>query len=644
MLAAVVFSVVFEDLDPAGAPSTWISHLHNLRHDELEVPALMHALDKATGIISLLEEVTFDLSTKVISCHFVDGSVEQLSLVKDQCITALEQVVSDVNESSAAIERELEEEKQRALELERKRFEAPLPPLPQRVSRHKKQKSLLMTLVASIIPLYTPSTNSRLPSPPPTPISEKKPGPSISPRNRRRKARSALVDTFRRYVLSELSQRFPHGGYTTWILQSMLRRTTEAMRYLVKEAGGTTSTCSSFLQHPDESAFFSLTAEPLPPTPSASDDEGETISTISDGSSIHTPTSAQEQFPPLPMKRHNYVSRSPRRLLSDSNYALYAQHSAQAGRLRRLAMIDRDRQEQEAADLQHHHHLLEIRSRRRAWLNRTLYGGVRSQDVDSTMSVVFESSPLAQNSWTADDYDSVSEDSDTPQESQEYEEFDKVQLRMKRSQRFMMGPKLFPVSEEEDDDDAKVAFLDSRGLELGLEDFDIDLESGMRGNISIESMDEQTISGIPIALEIERPQLRPRVRTNSMYKHRLRVPPRHGFDAEPPSSPQLTASSLLCQPLTCIGQVSSQDDLSRPPVYTEVDVDFNVSQVDLTGYGGFDRYTEDEFTLSMDLPISVPHHTSGTLANKRRFSFKSERNWFSSRLSPPPGLEDLLCR
>ncbi|KAG6844023.1 hypothetical protein H0H87_010532 [Tephrocybe sp. NHM501043] len=616
-LCAVVFSVVFENLDPLPNPSTWTSQLHNLRLDELEVPVSVHALDKSVGIISLLEEVTFDLSTNIISCHFVDGSMERWPLEGAQCIKVLESVVRDVNES-LAIEREMEEEKNRGREYERRAHEAPLPPIV-KPTRHKKQRSLLMTLVASIIPLYTPSSNSRLPSPPPTPINERVPSETISPRDCRRRARSDLVDAFRRYALTKLSQHVPRGGYTSWIIHSMLRRITETMGRLIREAGGSTETDPLFLHHPHEAEFFSITAESLPSTPSVSDDEGDNFTTDTEESSLHTPTSPIT--PAYPVKRHSHVSRSPRRLLSESNYTVYAHHATLANRLRRLVAIDVARQEQDEEDLKHHHNVLEIRSRRRAWLNKALHGGVRSQDVDLSMSTVYKTSPLTQEVWSCDEYEYDPEDLQQPiQRRMEYEEYDRMELRVKREPRCRMTSRLFPVSEEEDGeviDNATI--LDTQELELELGDaFEIDLEGGVRCN---DYDDGGGGGGMQISLEVERPQLRPRVRTSSMYKHRLRVPPPAQLSPDRPQSPQFESTSLFCQPLP--GGPSQDDDFSQPPEYTEVDVNLNVSQVDISGYGGFDKFTEDEFTLAMDLPVSVRVQDRGVLADKRRLSFKS---------------------
>ena len=62
--------------------------------------------------------------------------------------------------------------------------------------------------------------------------------PGLSPRALRRRARSTLVDAFRRFVLPELSRRFPVHGYYVWVLQSMLRRTLARMSELVDLFGG----------------------------------------------------------------------------------------------------------------------------------------------------------------------------------------------------------------------------------------------------------------------------------------------------------------------------------------------------------------------------------------------------------------------
>ena len=120
---------------------------------------------------------------------------------------------------------------------------------------------------------------------------------------------------------------------------------------------------------------------------------------------------------------------------------------------------------------------------------------------------------------------------------------------------------MFPVSEEEEGD---LFNAEEYELELGLEE-------GLR-SWKIDDEDEDDSEE-----EKVKPRIRPRARTNSMHEER---------------SPQmrksaLTATSLLCQPLS-----------EKLPMYTEVEV---------TGlgvaFGGYSRFTGDEFTLSMDLPF-----------------------------------------
>ncbi|RDB19195.1 hypothetical protein Hypma_013649 [Hypsizygus marmoreus] len=635
-LSAVVFSVVFEDFGPDLAhPPEWASTLHYLKRDELDLPVAIHALDKAAGITSLLEEVTFDVPSMVISCQFVDGSTENWPLKGAACLKALEKIVLDVNESSLDIEREREWEKGKERERERRRFEPSIMSAPVKRTRHKKQRSLLMTLVASIIPLYSlsPST-SRFPSPPPTPVAERPPSSTISPRARRRKARSELVDTFRRYALTELARRFPSGGYYAWIIQSMLRRTAESLEQLVKQAGGTPVPESAGHYYPEE---FSITAASLPPTPDVSDDEDDTFETDTDGSSLHTPSSPHSvdfRHVSLPRqtgyvpRRHSRVSNFSRRVPSGCAQALYSETKALLSRLRHLHDLESSRQAQLEDDIKHHHRVLEIRSRRRAWLNKTLRGGNQTTDLGLAMS--FRSSPLVRLSWSGDEYEYAPDEASYHSERQEYDEYDRLELRVKRTKRSTGATRLFPVSEEDDEDEDGA--LDARELQLQFDGFDLDVESGAQCEDFADD-DADDGSGLRVALEIERPQIRPRVRTNSMHQHRSRapMPAGLGIGAAPPQQ---------CQPPDKPPRQFPDHD--QPPVYTEVDVNVNVTQLEVTGYGGFGKFADDEFTLAMDLPFNVRVQDRDVFANRKGLSVDPEHGWLPPRMSESS--EMVQCR
>ena len=142
---AILFAVTFPDLDDSLPMSpSWTDQLRSLQHDSLELPQAMHTLDRAAGLIGIVAEITFDVPALTISCRMADGAVQEWPLMEKGCLNALEGVVCDVNESSAEMERETEMEREMEKEKEKKRFDTPSGKL----TRHKKQRSLLMTLVA----------------------------------------------------------------------------------------------------------------------------------------------------------------------------------------------------------------------------------------------------------------------------------------------------------------------------------------------------------------------------------------------------------------------------------------------------------------------------------------------------------------
>ncbi|KAF9485598.1 hypothetical protein BDN70DRAFT_532519 [Pholiota conissans] len=299
------FSLSFAELPSTlPTPSAWTAQLSHLMHEDLEVPATLHSLDRAAGIPSLLEEVTLDVERKEIRCRYVDGSYEMIAFGlrgprnEQRLKDALASIVRDVRESTLEDERVM-----KAREWERQRTRSAsvsaasaLPSKTGRQGKHKKQRSLFMHIVScvgSIINITSPSTSTH-PSLPfyarpnssrsststlpatamadgpssNTPNTPMVPTPGSSPKARalRRAARSALVDAFRHFVLSELVRRFyagsntrfstgqevgpqmytytlenhhrrERGGFCVWILHSMRRRALERMDLILEEAG-----------------------------------------------------------------------------------------------------------------------------------------------------------------------------------------------------------------------------------------------------------------------------------------------------------------------------------------------------------------------------------------------------------------------
>jgi hypothetical protein len=202
----------------------------------------------------------------------------------------------------------------------------------------------------------------------------------------RQRARSALLDAYRRFVVQELKSRLPQGGYTVWIAQSTLRRTEEHMASLTEFAASTIS-----LPLPDIS--FDCQTATVPEDLFAYDDDvdtasetaslSRTVGTESDGSSVHTPDATC-------LFRYD----TPAGLtINDPNAEAFAALSRRALRLRehlhRAEAAQRSVATDEAALLA----VAEVRGRRRAWLNRQLRGGAHLSHIGFATPVL--SSQLA---------------------------------------------------------------------------------------------------------------------------------------------------------------------------------------------------------------------------------------------------------
>ena len=182
------------------------------------------------------------------------------------------------------------------------------------------------------------------------------------------------MDAWRRYVLSELTSREKsrgggEGGYQDWIVRSMLRGTEEGMEEIVQANGGVVpDILESPSQSPKGGGRFRFD---VPSSPSFSDYEDEggdegpgdsrSLSTDTDGSSIHTPASTHPVTPTAPS--------SP---LTQEDIETYTVLHTTALQLRALqqrlvSLSSRQKAEERSAMS-----VLEIKARRRAWGNGVL--------------------------------------------------------------------------------------------------------------------------------------------------------------------------------------------------------------------------------------------------------------------------------
>ncbi|TRM62830.1 hypothetical protein BD626DRAFT_364597, partial [Schizophyllum amplum] len=529
----VLFSLTFPELEDRGVqkPPAWLTQLNALSVEDLEVPRDGHALDKAAGIPSLLDEVLFDVPARAVSCRYQDGAVVRWHMAGTECLRALQRVLEDVNES--AVQQEREDQRSKAEQKKAAGQESlNSPPATVKTQRHKKQRSLLMSLVASIVPHHHHHSRSTPSSPTtPTPPPVKGPQddlmialkahqlctqPALSPRALRRRARSTLVDAFRRFVLPELSRHYPVHGYYVWVLQSMLRRTHARMNELIEMFGGRIpDMLPAFGYHGDSGSMNASSAIFY----SSDEDEDDT----DDESSVHTPSSAH--FGPLSNQRQNqlasasayYSCQSHQRStvsLPPAEVAEYRGFFELTRRLRHLLIACDARQTHMQNEQRQREAILEIRSRRRAWLNRALVPSKFGASTDSSLAMPFRSSRLAQASWTAEEYEyAPSAPRDCLAELIACGE-DVSRLRAGLRRTHSSGSDmLFPVCEDDEREGAEADGADDAR--------ELDLELGLGGL----SLAEERVpwAGGDSDEEMLPPPLCPRRRTSSMHKQRLDV-------------------------------------------------------------------------------------------------------------------------
>jgi hypothetical protein len=139
---AHVFTLSFGPLrDDLPIPNAWAYELQRLAADGIQQPSPsgLLALDKSVGLMNVLQEVTLDVPGLTVTCLFIDGHRHDW-MMDAACVAFLENILADIDEMYLESERE-----RRSLESkERVASESS----DSRPTKHKKQRSLLMSLVA----------------------------------------------------------------------------------------------------------------------------------------------------------------------------------------------------------------------------------------------------------------------------------------------------------------------------------------------------------------------------------------------------------------------------------------------------------------------------------------------------------------
>ncbi|KAG8811587.1 hypothetical protein FRC17_002396, partial [Serendipita sp. 399] len=242
-------------------PAAYAAQLHLLLNTDLDPPPSPYALDKAVWAVHLIELVIFDLPKLTVNVKMVDGSTFEWSMTGEQAF--LLQVQHDVQQSTREAEREKREEMDAAVRAAASAAYLPITnslgvdasPRREEVqerasngrSSHRRSKSLFNSLLSALSLASSSSTNNSyrigggsLPppmNPPPEAPSSYhdfdilafstseytfpvRPQLAIKtlPASRalRRRARSSLVDCFRRWVIPIIRERLQWGSFTPY--------------------------------------------------------------------------------------------------------------------------------------------------------------------------------------------------------------------------------------------------------------------------------------------------------------------------------------------------------------------------------------------------------------------------------------------
>ncbi|KAF8510174.1 hypothetical protein JB92DRAFT_3119238 [Gautieria morchelliformis] len=483
-LPTILFTLSFPALPQSlPVPAAWENHLQLLVHYQLSSPPSLHALDKSVAWTALLDTVTFDLVTLTVTCVFVDGIQEEWPLT-NRCVDLLESVIRDVNRSATEAEIEYELERRKtdvdlaqssssnshvSLAGAEQASEQPTPIVAQKVQKPKKRRSILASFMASLVSsssslgglvapyrASTPPPATQLPPPPPPPspaMDDLEPLTTNGiPASRflRRRARSTLVDAYRRFVVGELGARFrtgdptlydTNGGgfkalgidmgtsqtplFALWVTRSTMRRVAEEMARVIEYAlcgNGARERDQDGSQRKGRFADKFGEGERSKDDDRDGDDSGCSASSTTDDSSVHTPLDSHDTPPPYnlssPQPKHQAApSRSPT-VMTPQAYHAYISLKEMHHRLHGIAcQLTADTvASQQAATVEAGG--AEVKSKRRAWSSRQYLAGARSPSADEDkghcaalrgasmalvgLAVPVRSSPLC-SGWSAEE-------------------------------------------------------------------------------------------------------------------------------------------------------------------------------------------------------------------------------------------------
>ncbi|OAX40395.1 hypothetical protein K503DRAFT_855366 [Rhizopogon vinicolor AM-OR11-026] len=264
---SILYTLTFPDnLPDLPIPPAWSNQLHLLTSVlRFDSPHDIHVFDRSVGLVAMICDLTYDLPAREVTVNFIDGRSVKIPM-NAQCTQMLHSVVDDVQTCTEQETQRDNLEETFASVCSSVASSQDIPSIlsaPQKSpkGRHKRQRSLLFSLISALVP----RSMSPPPAPPPSPTTPTPPPPSplppippITPRNAslppipqspispynptfipdadpgilRCRARATLIDAWRRHIVPALSAHNHYAGYTEWVLRGFGARVHNQVRDL----------------------------------------------------------------------------------------------------------------------------------------------------------------------------------------------------------------------------------------------------------------------------------------------------------------------------------------------------------------------------------------------------------------------------
>ncbi|WRT70682.1 uncharacterized protein IL334_007680 [Kwoniella shivajii] len=216
-------------------PPALLAHRSLCLQEDIDCPNVLMG-EKSSWICGIIDDVTFSLPSSSITVNFIDGSNTTLP-ISAGCVTELHRVVEEVQLSFTApttVPSSPRTSTSSIASTSSASSSSSRTPSSSGSSR-RTPSSLLLSLLSPLL-----SSSSTQPSVPERPSLA---APPCAPaRVHRRAARSLLVDTYRRYVLSELKKQLP-TSYFPWAIASETSRQMEEFAQVQAEINRIIDTC-----------------------------------------------------------------------------------------------------------------------------------------------------------------------------------------------------------------------------------------------------------------------------------------------------------------------------------------------------------------------------------------------------------------